>query len=210
MADEKHTKRERERLAEANQPLPIRERLRNQWDVLSFERRQLEWMDQSVRYALVIFTTVNAFAAILLTRADILFPLSPSTLLVTRVLAAVYGVLTVTILLIAVRSLRPGHSPADLTSLSAAPADEHGAKPLRVLQTLMPAGVDHARLAVLHDSWRTISGEELSGELTQACIVLRSLVETKYHALRRLYTGLAVMLSLAAILGIGLALASIA
>lgn len=210
MADEKPTKRERERLAEASQPLPIRERLRNQWEVLSFERRQLEWMDQSVRYALVIFTTVNAFAAILLTRADILFPLSPSTLLVTRVLAAVYGVLTVTILLIAVRSLRPGHSPADLASLSAAPADEHGARPLRVLQTLMPAGVDHASLAVLHDSWSTISGEELSGELTQACIVLRSLVETKYHALRRLYTGLAVMLSLAAILGIGLALASLA
>jgi hypothetical protein len=210
MADEKHTKRERERLAEANQPLPIRERIRNQWDVLSFERRQLEWMDQSVRYALVIFTTANAFAAILLSRADILFPLSPPTLLATRVLAAAYGVLAVTILLAAVRSLRPGHSPAELASLSAAPSDQHGAKPLRVLQTLMPTGVDHASLAVLHDSWSTISGEELSGELTQACIVLRSLVETKYHALRRLYTGLAVMLLLAAILGIGLALASIA
>lgn len=210
MAEEKHAKRERERLAEANQPLPIRERIRNQWDVLSFERRQLEWMDQSVRYALVIFTTANAFAAILLTRADILFPLSPPTLLATRVLAAVYGVLAVTILLAAVRSLRPGHSPAELASLSAAPSDQHGTKPLRVLQTLMPTGVDHASLAVLHESWSTISGDELSGELTQACIVLRSLVETKYHALRRLYTGLAVMLSLAAILGIGLALASLA
>ena len=37
-----------------DEPLSIRERVRNQWDVLDLQRRLLENADQRVRYGLVI------------------------------------------------------------------------------------------------------------------------------------------------------------
>jgi len=47
-------RRRRRRLAETTEPLSIRERIRNQWEVLDLERRFLEDLDQSVRYALIV------------------------------------------------------------------------------------------------------------------------------------------------------------
>ena len=206
MREKKREKREREALTEADMPLPIRERLRNQWEVLDFERRTLESMDKSVRYGLLIFAMANALAAVILSRAGVMLTLTPKALLATHILAAIYAIVAIAILLNAGQSLRPGYTPKDLAN-AAAPSGQQ-ARRLRVLQTLMPTSVDRASLTSLHDSWRSVTGEELSWELTQACLFLRSLVEIKYHALRRLFTNLGLMLLLAVVIGIVAAILS--
>src|SRR5260370_37393729 len=55
-------RRQRRRLAETLEPLLIRERIRNQWEVPELERRFLEDLDQSVRYVLIVFGVINTAA----------------------------------------------------------------------------------------------------------------------------------------------------
>src|SRR5881398_1104553 len=65
-AERRMEKRRDRRLGEALEPLSIRERIRNQWEILGLERRFAEDVDRSVRYALIVFG-VTSTATVLVT-----------------------------------------------------------------------------------------------------------------------------------------------
>ena len=62
-----------------------------------------------------------------------------------------------------------------------------------------------AKPAHFHDGWKSVTGEELSRELSEAILIAKNQVERKYAVLNRLYPGLAAMLFLAALLIVVLA-----
>src|SRR5881396_3582241 len=71
-AERRMEKRRDRRLGEALEPLSIRERIRNQWEILGLERRFAEDVDRSVRYALIVFGVTNTAAVLVLARANVL------------------------------------------------------------------------------------------------------------------------------------------
>src|SRR5260370_6429370 len=52
-------RRQRRRLAETLEPLLIRERIRNQWEVLELERRFFGGLGPSARFVVVVFCLVH-------------------------------------------------------------------------------------------------------------------------------------------------------
>ncbi|MFN8574113.1 MAG: hypothetical protein U0132_18795 [Gemmatimonadaceae bacterium] len=190
------TKERSRKTPRADAPLGIRERLRNQWDVLDLQRRLLENADQRVRYGLVIFGAVNTGVVVLLTKAPAFSELSPTAVMVLRAVAIVYVIVAFTVLGDSLRSLRPALSPKTLVHMLAG----FTGPPRRdqVLLTLMPTEKNQLRLADLHRAWCGVTGEQLSAELSQASVICSSMMDTKLVAVRRLYAALAVMLLLAA------------
>ncbi len=179
-----------------NEPLRIRERLRNQWDVLDLQRRLLENADQRARYGLVIFGAVNTGVVVLLTRAPAFSNIAPSSGMLLRVVAVLYVIVAFVVLGDSLRSLRPALSRRTLASMMT--GDDGSLRREQVLLTLMPNGAKELRLADLHHAWCRLTGEQLSAELSQASHICSSMMHTKLVAVRRLYSALAVMLLLAA------------
>jgi hypothetical protein len=100
-------RRRRWRLAETLEPLVIRERIRNQWEVLDLERRFLEDLDQSVRYALIVFGVINTAAVLVLARGNALPGGSGPTEWGVRLFVTLYALLRST--LCATRCSRCAH-----------------------------------------------------------------------------------------------------
>lgn len=180
----------------AHEPLAIRERLRNQWDVLDLQRRLLDNADQRVRYGLVIFGAVNTGVVVLISRAPAFSNVAPTGGVLLRAVAALYVVVAFIVLGDSLRSLRPALSPRTLASMMA--GDDGTRRREQVLLTLLPTGAAEARLADLHRAWCQLTGEQLSAELSQASHICSGMMQTKLAAVRRLYSALAVMLFLAA------------
>src|SRR2546430_10409665 len=63
-AERKMERRRDRRLGEALEPLSIRERIRNQWEILGLERRFAEDVDRSVRYAPIVFGVTHTAAVL--------------------------------------------------------------------------------------------------------------------------------------------------
>jgi len=198
------TKRARRRESAEHEPLQLRERLRHQWDVLDLQRRMLENAEHRVRYGLIIFGAVNTGVVLFLARQPLLTSLPPRVMLALRILALVYVLVAFTVLAGALGSLRPGLSARQITRLvkSELVPDRRD----QVLLSLIPTGDGLARLSELHRAWRNVSGEQLSAELTQACLIISTHMEGKAEVMRRLYTSLGVMLAMAAVVVVGLAL----
>jgi hypothetical protein len=189
---------------DSHEPLELRERLRHQWDVLDLERRMLENAEHRVRYGLIIFGAVNTGVVLFLARQPLLIPLSPSLALLLRAMAALYVLVAFTVLAGALRSLRPGLSARQIARL--VKSELVPERRDQVLLSLIPTGEGLARLSELHRAWRTVSAEQLSAELTQACLIISTDMEGKAIVMRRLYASLGVMLALAATVVAGLAL----
>ena len=188
-------------------PLRVRERLRHQWDALDLQRRILEDMNQSVRYALIIFGTVNTAVVFVMLRVPYLTSL-PGSQLAIRVTVASYALFAFAVLIDAVRLLRWRVSGAEFAAWRRELA-ERGYDD-QVLLSLFPFGNGQASLDARVRAWQNASGEQLSVELTQLCGFLSTLFDTKAASLRRLYTALSVMLPLAAVVVAGIAFAAIA
>ena len=85
--------RQRELIDAQNEPLSIRDRIHNQWEVLDLERRFAEGLEQSVRYALIVFGVTNTAAVLVLARTDILRAGSSPAAWSVRMVAALYTLL---------------------------------------------------------------------------------------------------------------------
>lgn len=194
---EKAEKRRRKQGDAEHKPLKMRERVRNQWDVFDLQRRMLDTVEHSVRYALVIFGAVNTGVVILMTRESLLAGLSPSMASVLRVVSTLYGLAAFVALTDAVRSLRPRLLPRDIRRMGFDPITFRPGD--GVILPVIPTGGAATRLSALHQNWQKVSAEALSEELSTASRACAALVEVKAHALWRLYRMLAVMLVLVAL-----------
>lgn len=190
-------KRRRKRGDTESKPLKVRDRVRNQWDVFDLQRRMLDSVEHSVRYALIIFGAVNTGVVILMTRESLLTGLSPSMESILRLVAALYGLAAFVALTDAVRSLRPRLLPRDIRRMGFDPITFRAGD--GVILPVIPTGGAATRLSALHQNWQTVSAEALSEELSTASRACAALVEVKAHALWRLYRTLAVMLVLVAL-----------
>ena len=189
-----------------NAPLGIRDRLRNQWEAIGVARHVLDGLDHSVRYGLLIFSAVNTGAVILIVRKDMFSALSPLTLLLLKALGALYVGVALWILFYAIRSLSPKLPAKELARLIAW-TDAHRVADREhiLLMTVRPLAEESTRLGIFHEGWQTVTGEELSRELSEAILIAKNQAERKYALLDRLYPALAVMLLLAALLIVVLA-----
>jgi hypothetical protein len=194
-----HARRAR-RLAEALEPLSIRERIRNQWEILGLERRFAEDLDRSVRYALIVFGVVNTGAVLVLTRANVFGSGSGPAAWGVRLFVALYALLVLNTLRDAVQSLRPRLASTPIPSIGMRLVFPHDAPEMPLSLSLMPMGANRPSEEDYHKAWQGITGEELSRQLSVASLALGGLGETKLAALRRLYAGVALSLIVTAVL----------
>ena len=204
--DEKQDKRERKRLEAGQEPLEMRERLRNQWEVVGLQRRILQDMDRSVRYGLVIFTAANTGAALLISRTHLIVGEAAQASLALKILMVLYLALAAVILMNSVRSLRPVLTPQEVVKLGKAVMGEEHFRPLRVMLPLLPTKGDLESLRGVHQAWQNASGDEISLELTQTSLILKCLIEIKHSGVHKLYTNLVRMLVMAAVLSVAIGL----
>jgi hypothetical protein len=204
--DEKQDKRERKRLEAGQEPLEMRERLRNQWEVVGLQRRILQDMDRSVRYGLVIFTAANTGAALLISRTHLVGGESAQASLALKILMVLYLALAAVILMSSLRSLRPVLTTQEVLRLGKAVMGEESFRPLRVMLPLLPTKGDLERLRGVHQAWQSASGEEISLELTETSLLLKSLIEIKHAAVHQLYANLVRMLVVVAVLSVAIGL----
>ena len=188
------------RLAEALEPLSIRERIRNQWEILDLERRFAEDLDRSVRYALIVFGIVNTGAVLVLTRANVLGGGSGPTVWGVRLFVGLYALLVLNTLRDALQSLRPRLSATPIPSIGMRLVFPHDTPETLLSLSLLPMGVNRPSEEDYHRAWQGITGEELSRQLSVASLALSGLGETKLAALRRLYAGVALSLIVTAVL----------
>jgi len=193
-------RRRRRRLAETTEPLSIRERIRNQWEVLDLERRFLEALDQSVRYALIIFGVINTAAVLVLARGNVLSGGSGPTEWRVRLFVALYALLAFNTLRDALRSLRPPLSATALTGIRAPRALPQDGSETPVAVRVLPTGASRPSEEDYHGAWQRISGEELSRELSLASLALSGLGTSKLSVLHKLYSGVTLSLLLTAVL----------
>jgi hypothetical protein len=71
---------------------------------------------------------------------------------------------------------------------------------------LLPTKGDLERLRGVHQAWQSSSGEEISLELTETSLLLKSLIETKHAAVHQLYVNLVRMLVVVAVLSVAIGL----
>jgi len=201
-------KKLRRRLVEASEELSIRERIRNQWEVIELERRMSEGVDRRVRYALLVFGVTNAAAVLALTRFDTFGQDSGPAAWAGRVFAVVYVILAVMILRDALRAMRPRLSAAEFEHVARQPILDDPAETL-VSRGILPVGSSRPSPGEYHARWQRITGEELSRQLSSISLAFSGLAETKLAALRQLYTALALSVALTACLVVALLLVPI-
>jgi hypothetical protein len=198
-------KKLRRRLVEASQELSIRERIRNQWEVIELERRLSEGVDRRVRYALLVFGVTNAAAVLALARFDTFGQDSGPAAWVGRVFAVVYVILAVIILRDALRAMRPRLSAAEFELIARQPILDDPAETL-VSRGILPVGSSRPSPGEYHARWQRITGEALSRQLSEISLAFSGLAETKLAALRHLYSALARSVVLTACLMVALLL----
>jgi hypothetical protein len=201
-------KRMRHRLVKASEALSIRERIRNQWEVIELERRLSEGVDRRVRYALLVFGVTNAAAVLALARFDTFGQESGPAAWTGRVFAVTYVILAVMILRDALRALRPRFSAAEFERVVRQPVLGDPSETL-VSRGILPVGSRRPSPSEYHTRWQRITGEELSRQLSEISLGLSGLADNKLAALRRLYTALALSVVLTACLMVALLLSPV-
>jgi hypothetical protein len=201
----KHDEESDKQPTDANVPLGIRERLRNQWEAIGIARHVLDGLDHSVRYGLIIFSAVNTGAVILIVRRDMFAALGPAALVILKVLGGLYVAVALWILFYAIRSLSPRLPAKELARLIAQTGAHRAVAKEHILHMTLRPGAPESTLTAFHEGWQTMTGEELSLELSEAILIAKHMMERKHAVLNRLYPALAVMLFLAALLIIVLA-----
>jgi hypothetical protein len=180
-------------------PFGVRDRIHHQWEVLDVERRFAEGLEQSVRYALIVFGVTNTSAVLVLTRSDILRDGSVPAVWSVRVLAALYTTLAVAILGHALRALRPQHSSSEIAALVSR-VRQRNASQAHLAVGVLPIGENRPSEEDYHAGWQTLTPEELSWQLSVALLALGGLTQKKHTALRRLYAGLTLSVLVTALL----------
>jgi len=188
------------RLAEALEPLSIRERIRNQWEILDLERRFAEDLDRSVRYALIVFGIVNTGAVLVLTRANVLGGGSGPTVWGVRLFVGLYALLVLNTLRDALQSLRPRLSATPIPSIGMRLVFPHDTPETLLSLSLLPMGANRPSEEDYHRAWQGITGEELSRPLSVASLAPSGPRGPTPVPLRRLSAGAALSLVLTAAL----------
>jgi len=192
----KQRKKDRRRLRQARELLGVQERVRHQWDVLDLERRLVEDLDRSVRYALIVYGVTNTAAVLIATRSDLFVTMTPAAIGILRVLSAVYAVVAFATLAYAIRSFHPKLTLETMAGVRAL-ASGAGVRPFLVI---LPSPAPIPMPAELDAAWERTSREELSRELTIATLASKAASDRKHATLKRLYTGLWLMLLLGAMM----------
>jgi len=197
-AERRLEKRRDRRLGEALEPLSIRERIRNQWEILGLERRFAEDVDRSVRYALIVFGVTNTAAVLVLARANVLGAGSGLAIWGVRLLVGLYALLVLNTLREALHALHPPLSAMPFAGIARAARPLDDSEPPLSL-SILPIGASRPSEEDYHRGWQEISGEELSRQLSVASLFFGGLGESKNAALRKLYAGVTLSLLVTAV-----------
>jgi hypothetical protein len=191
--------RRNEPIGEQDQAFGVRDRIHNQWEVLDFERRFAEGLEQSVRYALIVFGVTNTAAVLVLARSEIFHETSAPAAWSVRVVTALYTMLAVKILGDALRALRPQHSSSEIAAIVTR-VRQHDGFQARASVGVLPVGMNPPTEEEYHAGWQVLTPEELSWQLSVALLALGALTQKKHTALRRLYAGLTLSVLVTALL----------
>ena len=196
-----------ERSDTESEPFGVRDRIHNQWEVVDLARRFAEGLEQSVRYALIVFGVTNTAAVLVLARSDILRGASGPVAWSGRLVAALYTLLAVKILGDALRALRPQLSSSELGEIVTRLRPRDSAM-TRAFIAILPMGANRPTEEQYHAAWQLLTPEELSWQLSVVLLAMGSMAGTKHTALRRLYAGLALSVLVTALLVAALLVAS--
>ena len=182
------------RLRERRQPLSAREQGRNLWEAVNQARRLIELADHKARYALVVMGVVNAGVFILATRSGHYASLIPPGIRSWfSFLIIPFGVIALVLLVDAYNTLRP--RPPSLPSGPVRGDRENQPVGLVFWDSLLTRSV-----AQYQRDWETVHRGQLNNELAAMAYSLARGIQSKYHALHRLYVELLLIILLAGVM----------
>jgi hypothetical protein len=179
-------KKDRKRRYDPTRQLDDWERYRALVDTSEEAYELIDIANREARFALIVMGALNAVPLVLASRADTLAVLSRAEQYVVGGLLVAYAGLVLTVLLRAIEALRPGRFRPVLGRWPTDTVDR-------------PAGIRYyedivKRTAVEHwAAWQTVRVSQLNAELAVQVHSLALKNDAKHVALRRLYTGLRLM-----------------
>ena len=178
--DRKARKREAKLRRDSQRPPDSYERFKIMLDVLGEQRHVVDMEDHRARYAMIIMGAINAALYLVGSRAarSGLLPAGAEPWIVA--LGVAYAAASVLFLLAVIDCLRP--------------------------RTLERKGLLHWEGALMHNlaeyekGWRDVRMDQLNREAVHIAHLLARMINQKYHANRRLYGGLTVLIVVGAVL----------
>ena len=147
------------------------------------------------RYALIVYGVANTAAVLIATRSSLFVTTTPAAIVIRKILSAVYAV-------VAFATLAMRSAPS-------APSSPSRRWPVFAPSPAVPvsdpswSSYHPLRRAPCRRSWTrrgSMAAEDLSRELTIATLASKAASDRKHAALKRLYTGLSLMLLLGAMM----------
>ena len=194
---EKHEKREQKVRELADRPPEPWERFRILIEAISEGRQVIDLTDHRARYALVVLGVLNAGSFAFISRAHLLGALQGAAKLWSVGLLLFYGLLNLIFILNAIDCLRP-RPLSQRPSLPKARRAKGRPLPLhKPLGIMFWESVARMDLITYHRAWDHAVMGQVNVEAEAVFHAMARVIQDKYRALRRLYTGLAGLVILA-------------
>ena len=185
-----HGRKRKARLErDAIRPPDSWERFRALLEVVDQERNVVEIADHKARYGLVILGVINTILFVLLARGGGFRSLPQWLEPWLSGLVGLYLVLTFLFVLYAIQCLRPRELAGDDSVHRAG-----------ILGIMFWEGIIQHDLANYRREWNEARMDQLTTEAATVAYRIAHLIEAKYRALQRLYTGLVILVGLCTLL----------
>jgi len=194
---ERRLRREAEKTAESN-PLEPWERYRALNDLVDHMLDVIEMADRRTRFALLLLGSLNAANLLMVARGDI-FGVTLVNATLVRLYVGSYLGLSLYFLIHAVNALKPRARQMGLAN------EDVGAVGLRLVDDILKHPLDD-----YYQVWRTAPAGAINREMALQVHLLARTTAEKYAALRKVYSGVMILLGLTAIFLVVLALHLIA
>jgi hypothetical protein len=198
-AARKRHKRDLRRLRDAERPPDAFERWRILAELVKEGNQIIDMVDHRARYSLVILGALNAGLALILSRLGVLEGLSPNARWAFVGVLVVYAAVTALCVYFAVECLRPRHLyPSDVAMATVGDAGvqpRHAPRGILFWETVSAYELDDYRKA-----WGEVRMEQLNAEVVALAHRQSRAIRAKYAILGRLFTGLVLLVVLAALL----------
>jgi hypothetical protein len=186
--EERRLRKEAER-ANESQPLDPWERYRALNDLIDHMLDVIEMADRRTRFALLLLGSLNAANLLMVARGDT-FGVNLFNQTIVRVYIAGYLVLSLYFLMHAVNALKPRARQMGLANEGNVPA---GALGLRLVDDILKHPIDG-----YYDVWRHAPSGAVNREMALQVHLLARTTAEKYAALRKVYSGVMILLGLTA------------
>lgn len=196
---EKHEKREQKVWQQADRPPGPWERFRILIEAVREGRQIIDLADHRARYALIVLGVLNAAAFAFISRGHLLGSLQSGAKLLAVSLLLIYGLLNLVFILHAIHCLRP--RPLRQALSPEGPLRQSEGFPVhRPLGLMFWESVTQMDPETYHRAWNHAVMGQINAEAEAVFYAMAGVIQAKYRALSRLYTGLAWLVGLAFLL----------